>query len=158
MVEIIASGDIFEIDGVTSYAHGCNCVGAMGKGIALQFRNKFPEMYRQYKLKCKNNEFNPGDVYDYDYGNGHIYNLATEKSWRTGARIQYIEDALTKMFQLAEIDNVKSIAMPTIGAGLGGLNWDIVKEAITKIATLYPNVELYIVENYSKATICETKK
>ena len=51
MVNFIEQGDIFNLNGVHSYAHGCNCAGAMGKGIALQFRERYPKMYAEYK-KC----------------------------------------------------------------------------------------------------------
>ena len=66
MVIYIKEGDIFKVDGVTSYAHGCNCAGAMGKGIAVQFKTKYPEMYKTYKQMCKTGTYQPGDVYDID--------------------------------------------------------------------------------------------
>lgn len=77
MIHYIKEGDIFSIEGVSSYAHGCNCAGSMGRGIAVQFRKKFPRMYENYRCMCLDGTFQPGDVYDYDYGNGHVYNLAT---------------------------------------------------------------------------------
>ena len=91
MIKFIPQGDIFLLENVSSYAHGCNCAGAMGKGIAIQFRNKFPAMYAEYKLLCKNGQYNPGDVFDYNYGLGHVYNLATQESWRTKAKIEFIQ-------------------------------------------------------------------
>ncbi len=68
MIQFIEKGDIFNIGGVNNYAHGCNCAGAMGKGIALQFKNKYPKMYSEYRARCKDGLFNPGDVFDYNYG------------------------------------------------------------------------------------------
>ena len=59
MIKFIPQGDIFLLENVSSYAHGCNCAGAMGKGIAIQFRNKFPAMYAEYKLLCKNGQYIP---------------------------------------------------------------------------------------------------
>ena len=56
MIRYIEKGDIFRIEGVSSYAHGCNCAGAMGKGIAVQFKDKYPDMYLEYKLLCKENK------------------------------------------------------------------------------------------------------
>ena len=52
MIRYIEKGDIFRIDGVSSYAHGCNCAGAMGKGIAVQFNCKYPDLYHEYKQLC----------------------------------------------------------------------------------------------------------
>lgn len=148
MIQFIERGDIFNIPGVNNHAHGCNCAGAMGKGIALQFKNKYPKMYSEYHTLCKDSLFNPGDVFDYDYGNGHIYNLATQVSWKTPARLEYIENTVCRMLELATLDNVTKIALPAIGAGLGGLNWNDVKEILNKVSANYPAIELYVVETY----------
>lgn len=148
MIQFIERGDIFNINGVNNYAHGCNCAGAMGKGIALQFKNKYPKMYSEYRAMCKDGLFNPGDVFDYNYGNGHIYNLGTQVSWKTKARLEYIENSVGRMLELAASDNVTKIALPAIGAGLGGLNWNDVKEILNKVSENYPDIELYVVEAY----------
>lgn len=105
-------------------------------------------MYLEYKQLCKENKFCPGDVFDYDYGNGHIYNLGTQATWRTRAKIEYIEKALIQMLELAKRDNVTAIALPAIGAGLGGLKWDDVKAILDTVSNDYPNVDLYVVETY----------
>ncbi len=151
MIQFVPQGDIFAIENVYSYAHGCNCAGAMGKGIAVQFRDKFPTMYAEYKAMCKNGHYRPGDVFDYNYGRGHVYNLATQISWRTKAEIGFIRTAVERMFELAIADGVTAIAMPAIGAGLGGLKWDDVKAVLTEIATVYPDVNLYVVEKFAPA-------
>lgn len=148
MIKIIERGNIFTIDGILNYAHGCNCAGAMGKGIALQFRNKFPEMYSQYKLLCKNLKFHPGDVFDYKYELGHIYNLGTQLSWKSKAKLEYIRLSVSRMCELAIKDNVTKIAMPTIGCGLGGLSWRDVKNEINLILHDYPTIDLYIVVHF----------
>lgn len=148
MIQYIERGDIFNIEGVNNYAHGCNCAGAMGKGIALQFKNKYPKMYSEYRALCKDGLFNLGDVFDYNYGNGHIYNLGTQVSWRTKARLEHIENSVGRMLELAASENVTRIALPAIGAGLGGLNWNDVKEILNRISVNYPEIELYVVEAY----------
>lgn len=151
MIHYIEYGDIFKIPGVTSYAHGCNCAGAMGKGIALQFKAKFPEMYFEYKRLCDNGEFNPGDVYAYNYGSGYVFNLGTQVTWRTKAKLEYIESAIDKMMEIAESVDVDKIALPAIGAGLGGLLWVDVKQTLEKVAAQHISVDLYVVENYCKS-------
>lgn len=150
MIRYIKNGNIFTLDGINCYAHGCNCAGAMGKGIALQFRSKYPEMYKQYKKLCIDGQFILGDVFEYVSGNERIYNLGTQKTWRTHADLAAIKKAIGKMLILASQNNVKSIALPKIGAGLGGLNWDDVKSAIEEVAANFPDIELVIVENYSE--------
>ena len=150
MTHYIEHGDIFNLPGVTSYAHGCNCAGAMGKGIALQFKAKFPEMYNEYKHLCATGEFKPGDVYAYNHGQGFVYNLGTQVTWRTKAKLEYIGNALETMLNMAEADNITDIALPAIGAGLVGLLWDDVKNIINKAAERHPDVNLHIVEAYRK--------
>lgn len=148
MVTYIEFGNIFNLQGISSYAHGCNCAGAMGKGIALQFKKKFPKMYIEYKKLCKEGLFSLGDLYTYDYDNGTIFNLGTQTTWKTKADIKAIESSLIKMFSYAQQNNILGIALPKIGAGLGGLNWNDVKFIINIVAKDYPNVDLFVVENY----------
>lgn len=148
IVRFIPFGDIFTISGVTSYAHGCNCVGAMGAGIAVQFKRRFPEMYTLYHKMCKHGTFLPGDVFDYHYGSGHVYNLGTQESWKTSAKLEYIAIAIDRMLELAERCQVPAIALPAIGAGLGGLKWHDVKAVIKNAAKFHPKVTLYVVESY----------
>lgn len=148
MITYIEFGNIFKIEEVTNYAHGCNCAGSMGKGIALQFRQKFPEMYTQYKQLCKDKVFKPGDVFAYTYQNGYVYNLGTQATWRTKATLTAIENSMYKMLDSATEKEVKNIALPRIGAGLGGLDWEKVKERIEKVSQIFPDVHLWVVENY----------
>ena len=148
MIKYIENGNIFNLPDIKNYAHGCNCAGAMGKGIALQFREKFPEMYTEYKKMCKNGLFNPGDIYTFHYGEGYVYNLGTQKDWKSKAEILFIEESLEKMFQQADDNHVTKIALPKIGAGLGGLNWQEVKRVLENIANKYKHIELFVVENY----------
>lgn len=149
MVTYIEFGDIFSLD-VKNYAHGCNCAGAMGKGIALQFKEKFPDMYLAYKKRCKEGKFTLGDVFEYDYGSGIIFNLGTQATWRTPADIRAVEKSLSKMLFVAQQLGVEKIALPKIGAGLGGLKWDNVKEVINKVSQAYPTINLLFVENYKQ--------
>ena len=150
MIDWINEGDIFTLKEVKNYAHGCNCAGVMGKGIALQFKIKFPLMYVKYKKKCSEGKFNLGDVYEYNYGDGYIYNLGTQSSWRTKAKIEAVEFSMRKMLDLASRKGVNAIALPKIGAGLGGLKWQDVKDVIEKMSSEFPNIRLLVVENYRK--------
>ena len=148
MIKYIEHGNIFNLQGVTSYAHGCNCAGAMGKGIALQFKEKFPQMYLEYKKLCKEGKYSLGDTFVFDYGNGVVFNLGTQATWKTKANIDAIESSLNKMLVFATKNNLKAIALPKIGAGLGGLNWQDVKSTLNKVSNNFPDIELIVVENY----------
>ena len=160
MVHYIQEGNIFKIPQVRNYAHGCNCSGAMGKGIALQFKAKFPEMFEQYKALCKDNKYNVGDVFQYQYKDGFVYNLGTQKTWWEKAELEYIEESLHRMLEMAEDDGVSEIAMPAIGAGLGGISWDDIKPLISKVASNHPTVDLYVVERYAdvETKVCYIRK
>ena len=160
MVYYIEEGNIFQIPQIRNYAHGCNCVGAMGKGIALQFKGRFPEMYEQYKSLCKTNKYHVGDVFQYQYHDGFIYNLGIQKTWWEKAELEYIEKSLAKMMEMAENNDVKEIALPAIGAGLGGGNWEDIKKLIESAAANHPSVDLYVVEKYKdiQTNICYVKK
>jgi O-acetyl-ADP-ribose deacetylase (regulator of RNase III) len=150
MVTYIEQGNIFNLEDIQNYAHGCNCAGAMGKGIALQFKEKFPKMYIEYKRLCKEGLFSLGDIYAYNYGNGIIFNLGTQATWKTKADINAVENSLIKMLSYAHQNNISKIALPKVGAGLGGLNWDDVKFVINKVAKDYPKIDLLVVENYKE--------
>lgn len=148
MVTYIEQGNIFNLEDIQNYAHGCNCAGAMGKGIALQFKEKFPKMYIEYKRLCKEGLFSLGDIYAYNYGNGIIFNLGTQATWKTKADINAVENSLIKMFSYAHQNNISKIALPKIAAGLGGLDWNDVKSVINKVVKDYPKINLFVVENY----------
>ncbi len=148
MVEYIEFGNIFKLEGITSYAHGCNCAGAMGKGIAVQFKNMYPDMYKQYKVLCKRGDFKLGDVFEYNHGSGYIFNLGTQKTWRTKAELRAVEESLKNMLNVASELKVRKIALPKIAAGLGGLNWKDVRNTINNVAKDFPSIQLFVVENF----------
>ena len=148
MIKYIEYGNVFQLENVRNYAHGCNCAGAMGKGIALEFKKRYPEMYRQYKNLCEKGEFKLGSVFPYNYGGGYVFNLGTQQTWKTKADLKSIASALEKMLLFSEQNNLTKIALPKIGAGLGGLDWAKVKGVIEAVSASYTNQELYVVENY----------
>jgi len=148
MVFYIQEGDIFNIPQIRNYAHGCNCAGAMGKGIALQFRKKYPQMYKQYKTLCREGRFGIGEIFIYQYDDGVIFNLGTQRTWKEKVQLKHIEQSLYKMLAYAQDRSIREIAMPAIGAGLGGGSWVDIKRAINTISSEFPSVDLYVVENY----------
>lgn len=150
MVTYVYEGDIFNLNGISNFAHGCNCAGAMGKGIALQFKTTFPKMYKEYKTLCQKKLFLLGDIFIFKYESGIIFNLGTQINWKTKADIKAIEIALEKMMEYSDLNEINKIALPKIGAGLGGLNWNEIMLVIEKVSKKYPKTDLFVVENYSK--------
>jgi len=126
------TGDLFAQPDLTALAHGCNCAGAMGKGIAVPFKQRWPRMYAAYKSRCAARRFQVGDVFVWQEDGMTIFNLGTEEHWRTGARIEHIERAVAAMAREAATLGVTRVGMPRIGAGLGGLSWADVRAALER--------------------------
>lgn len=126
-------GDMFEAD-VEALVNTVNTVGAMGKGLALLFKNKFPANNEMYVNGCRNNEVKTGEMFVVGVtGRGnlrYIVNFPTKEHWRYPSQMVWIEEGLIDLRRFIIDNNVKSIAIPALGAGLGGLNWPDVKSEI----------------------------
>jgi|SRR5882672_770761 len=125
-------GDIFASEDIRAYAHGCNCAGAMGAGIAIEFKRRWPRMYAEYAARCADGRFGLGDVFVWSEGERTIYSLGTQEHWRKKAQIPALTKALAKMLDLATHAGIERVGLPRIGAGLGGLDWTRVKKVITE--------------------------
>jgi O-acetyl-ADP-ribose deacetylase (regulator of RNase III) len=148
MPTLFVSGDLFHHPGLKAFAHGCNCAGAMGKGIALEFRERFPRMYAEYKARCTDGRFVLGDVFVWSEPGGvTVFNLATQKTTRTRADIQAIETALARMLAAAVATQIERIGLPRVGAGLGGLPWEEVRALLEKVGASTA-IELIVFETY----------
>ena len=150
-VEYVA-GDLFANRfGAQALAHGCNCQGSMGAGIAVGFRERYPAMYEEYRRRCKATprEFNPGDAFLYKAPDGPwVFNLATQEGyWRSRATYEAVEQALRAMRAQAEAEGITSIAMPRIGAGMGGLSWKKVRDVIDRALGDWAGT-VYVYETY----------
>jgi O-acetyl-ADP-ribose deacetylase (regulator of RNase III) len=132
MAIIFVSGDIIEDINVNTIAHGCNCLGVMGAGIAKPIKQMHPKMFFEYREMCENGTFTPGSVFYYEGSPKSIFNLGTQ-SGVNGAKIEYIELAFVNLAKYISKNPVKEIGIPRIGAGLGGLDWDKIKQIISNI-------------------------
>ncbi len=149
------AGDLFEnVYQAQALAHGCNCQGSMGAGIAVGFRERYPVMYEEYRRRCKARprQFNPGDVLLWKADNQPwVFNLATQEDyWRSRATYQTVERVLQAMRAQADAEGISSIAMPRIGAGYGGLSWKKVRPIIERVFADWPGT-LYVYEEYVPA-------
>jgi O-acetyl-ADP-ribose deacetylase (regulator of RNase III) len=143
-------GDLLASPKLAAIAHGCNCAGAMGKGIAMEMRNRWPRMYDEYRSRCHEQQFKLGDVFVWEEGGTTIFNLGTQRSWKTRAELPAIKQSLDTMLRLAEQRGIKKIGLPKIGAGLGGLNWAKVKGLLHEIGNHSP-ICLIVFEQYEPA-------
>jgi len=121
-----------------------NTVGVMGKGIALEFKRLFPEMYRQYRELCELGQFQIGTLWLYKSNNKWVLNFPTKKHWRNPSRIEYIDAGLQKLADsYAELD-IHSIAFPALGCGNGQLDFETqVKPLMEKYLRQLP-IEVFV--------------
>ena len=148
MIEL-TQGDILKAD-AEALVNTVNCVGVMGRGIALQFRKAFPENFNVYKKACKNGEVKPGKMFVYDLNrisNPHfIINFPTKRHWRNKSRLEDIELGLQDLIKFIQQQKIHSIAIPPLGCGLGGLNWSDVRSLIIEAFKTLPDVTVLLFE------------
>lgn len=127
-----------------------NTVGVMGKGIALQFKNQFPHNYKLYRDACKNKELTVGELLITEEeslltGKKIIVNFPTKTHWRKPSEYEYISRGLISLANIIEERQIKSIAIPPLGSGNGGLDWNKVKPMIIETLKNH-NCEVYLYE------------
>lgn len=119
---------------VEALVNSVNCVGVMGRGIALQFKRKYPDNFKAYRLACEQKEVKPGRVFVFDTGSfanpRYIINFPTKVHWRGKSRLDYIESGLEALAAEIRERNISSIAVPPLGTDLGKLNWVDVRPRI----------------------------
>lgn len=125
MIKFI-EGDLFS-QNVDAIGHGVNCMGAMGSGIAVEFRKRFPDMYLQYRILCGAGTLTPGHMFPYrdEQTNWWVYNLASQDYPGASAKGIWLRESLKSARLHAETNGLHSVALPRIAAGIGGLSWDI---------------------------------
>ena len=146
----ITQGDLLRQDDVDAIVNTVNCVGVMGKGIALQFRNKWPENFRAYEAACKANEVRLGSMFVFDSGGllkpNYIINFPTKDHWRSKSSIERIREGLKDLVSQIKRLRIRSIAVPPLGCGNGGLEWNEVRPLIESAFGGMPDVEVRLFE------------
>lgn len=127
------TGDILGED-AEALVNTVNCVGAMGRGVALQFKKAFPANFAAYKTACKRGEVRPGRMFVYNTGQltnpRFIINFPTKRHWRGRSRLEDIAAGLEALANTVRERHIRSIAIPPLGSGLGGLPWSEVRPRI----------------------------
>lgn len=152
-------GSLFDSE-AEALVNTVNTVGVMGKGIALQFKNMFPDNFKIYSNAYKNKELKIGKLLVTEEatlldGKKIIINFPTKTDWRLPSEYKYIEEGLDELINVIKEKNIKSIAIPPLGTGNGGLNWNKVKQ-ILESSLSNINCEIFIYE--PNATIKEVLK
>jgi len=145
----LTRGNLLEAD-VEALVNTVNTVGVMGKGIALQFKKAFPDNFEAYKRESDAERLEIGRVFVYQVGGitnpRDIINFPTKKHWRERSRIEFIREGLKSLVEAIRTYNISSIAIPPLGCGNGGLNWDEVRPLIEEAMTQVPNVRALVYE------------
>ena len=146
MLKFIENGDIFASK-CDFLINPVNTVGVMGKGLALEFKKRFPSNFAKYRKYCENGSLEIGKILIVpEYGKA-IVNFPTKTHWKESSKIEYIIAGLNKLKLAVDRYNIKSIAFPKIGCGLGNLAWNDVLPLISAFAEQIDQdifVEIYI--------------
>lgn len=142
-------GNIIKTD-AEALVNTVNCVGIMGKGIALQFKQAFPENFKAYEKACRDNEVMPGKMFIFETGTlinpKFIVNFPTKRHWKGKSKIEDIQSGLTSLVEEVQKRGIQSIAVPPLGCGNGGLDWEVVRSLILSAFENIPNVQVSLLE------------
>jgi O-acetyl-ADP-ribose deacetylase (regulator of RNase III) len=127
-----------------------NCVGVMGKGIALQFKQAFPDVFKQYKKACDAGEVQPGKMFTVQTGKllnpKYIINFPTKRHWKGNSLLDDVQSGLVALVAEVTDRQIQSIAIPPLGCGNGGLHWAVVKPLIIQAFANLPDVQVCLFE------------
>lgn len=138
-------GNLFQSE-AAALVNTVNCVGVMGKGIAYQFKRAYPAMFKDYKARCDREEIALGGVTTFRERGKLIINFPTKRHWRAKSRLDDVEAGLLALRKLLEGGRIRSIAVPPLGCGNGGLDWSDVRAAIARELGGLDDVEIEVFE------------
>ena len=143
------TGDILQAD-AEAIVNTVNCVGVMGRGIALQFKRAFPANFKAYEAACERGDVEPGRMFFFETGQltppRFVVNFPTKRHWRGKSRIEDIRSGLETLVNEVRSRGITSIAIPPLGSGLGGLDWTKVRPLIGAAFASVDDVDVVIFE------------
>jgi len=146
MIEI-TRGNLLEAE-TEAIVNTVNCVGYMGKGIALQFKQAFPDNFTAYQKACKAGRVRPGQMFVHETGlmfnPKYIINFPTKRHWRGKSKLEDIRSGLAALVEDVRRLGIRSIAVPPLGCGLGGLDWQTVRRKIEEVFAQVPEVRVLL--------------
>ena len=152
MIEYI-EGNIFDSPAQV-IVNPVNTVGVMGKGIALSFKQRYPEMFQRYKVICEKHQLTIGKLMLFYEADHWLLLFPTKENWRNPSKLEYIEKGLMKFVSTYAEKGINSIAFPCLGCGNGELNWNDVKPLMEKYLNPLP-IDVYIYLRADNADVPE---
>ena len=142
-LRVVEGGDLFASPCQT-LVNPVNCIGVMGAGLALEFRRRFPAVYRDYRRLCREGELRVGEPHLHVGAGPWVLNFPTKHHWRDPARLEWVQAGLAHLCAHARAWGIRSLAVPALGCGLGQLDWAQVRPLLEReLAILQVPVELY---------------
>lgn len=145
----LVQGDLLAAD-AEALVNAVNCVGIMGKGLALQFKQAYPDNFKEYERACRAGEVKPGSMLivatNRIINPKYIINFPTKRHWKDQSRIEDIKSGLESLVENTKALGMASLAIPPLGCGLGGLNWFDVKPLIEEAFSTLPAVNVLLYE------------
>jgi len=143
------TGDIFMSE-MEAVVNTVNCEGVAGRGVAFEFRRRYPENHKAYVAACQSNKLRPGTLFITEPSISgqfrYIINFPTKDTWRRESKMEYVSSGLDALAKAIPAKGIRSIAIPALGCGLGGLNWNVVKSLIVDKLKDIPAVIVEIYE------------
>jgi O-acetyl-ADP-ribose deacetylase (regulator of RNase III) len=134
MIEFV-QGNLFDMP-ADILVNAVNCVGVMGAGVALAFKQRYPGMFRDYQRACRDGRVRPGRLHVWQSPTGmHIVNLPTKRHWRDASRYDDVEAGLDALRAYLQSLGPVTVALPALGCGRGGLDWTCVSQLISQTLT-----------------------
>ena len=154
------TGDLLKSD-AEALVNTVNCVGVMGRGVALQFKKAFPDNFKAYKAACDREEVQPGKMFIFErrelVGPRFIINFPTKRHWKGKSRMEDVESGLEALAKDIRAFGITSIAIPPLGSGLGGLHWPDVRKRIEATLADLPNVRVIVFEPNGAPEVVKSK-
>lgn len=145
MAYIEKKGNIFNSKAM-AIVNTVNCVGAMGKGIALDFKLRYPEMFKEYQKICFRHMLKPGQILPYTKSSPIILNFAIKDDWKDPSKIEWIEQTLQKFVDNYHSMGLRSVAFPWMGAMNGGLPFEVIQQLTRKYLSKLDDIEIEVYE------------
>lgn len=147
---IFKTGDMFDHP-ADAIINTVNVKGVMGKGVALEFKKRWPDNFKAYKALCDEGALKPGVLYVHDTGDlvgkhRYLMNFPTKVDWRNPSKLEYIDEGLDALIDEIHAHGIRSIVMPPLGCGNGGLDWAVVREMIVDRLQDFDDVDIIVYE------------